>query len=116
MNRTSRLPWHRPVAILCCTAAKVARQCVYNRRPRMAGRTITVAQQKGGAGKTTLVAHLAVAFVRSGLTVAVIDIDPQASLSRWVEARGADPGFSHQQITGWRVPAEVDKARASHDV
>jgi chromosome partitioning protein len=82
----------------------------------MAGRTITVAQQKGGAGKTTLVAHLAVAFVRSGLTVAVIDIDPQASLSRWVEARGANPGFSHQHITGWRVPAEVDKARATHDL
>lgn len=82
----------------------------------MAGRTITVAQQKGGAGKTTLVAHLAAAFIRSGLTVATVDIDPQGSLSRWVEARGADPGFTHLRITGWRVPAAVDRARATHDL
>lgn len=53
----------------------------------MVGTVITVAQQKGGAGKTTLVAHLAVAFVRTGRSVATVDIDPQASLTRWHEER-----------------------------
>ena len=56
----------------------------------MSGIVITIAQQKGGAGKTTLVAHLAVAFHELGRRVATIDIDPQGSLSRqldWAEFR-----------------------------
>jgi chromosome partitioning protein len=49
---------------------------------------ITVAQQKGGAGKTMLAANLATAFAATG-RVALIDIDPQRSLTRWHELRGA---------------------------
>ena len=48
---------------------------------------ITIAQQKGGAGKTTLAAHLALAWAATGQRVAVIDIDPQASLSTWFQLR-----------------------------
>ena len=43
---------------------------------------ITIAQQKGGAGKTTLAAHLALTLAAQR-RVAVIDIDPQASLATW---------------------------------
>ncbi len=39
----------------------------------MTATILTVAQQKGGAGKTTLVAHLAVAFTAASKNVAVID-------------------------------------------
>ena len=53
----------------------------------MAGTIITVAQQKGGAGKTTLTAHLAVAFKDAGKSVALVDIDPQQSLSNWFRLR-----------------------------
>ncbi|MEQ8967750.1 MAG: ParA family partition ATPase [Azospirillaceae bacterium] len=85
----------------------------------MAGTILTVAQQKGGAGKTTLVAHLAVALAASGRRVATVDIDPQASLSRWMEAREealGETGITHRRIGGWRTAAEVERLARDHDV
>ncbi len=49
---------------------------------------VTVAQQKGGAGKTTLVANLAAAWAATR-RVGVLDIDPQRSLARWHALREA---------------------------
>ncbi len=47
-------------------------------------KTIVLASQKGGAGKTTLAAHLAVAAEKAGDGPCVlIDTDPQASLAMW---------------------------------
>jgi len=43
--------------------------------------------QKGGAGKTTLAVHTAVAAHEAGRKVALIDTDPQRSASAWGEAR-----------------------------
>jgi chromosome partitioning protein len=51
------------------------------------GQIITIAQQKGGAGKTTVAAHLAIALAQAGLLVSLLDVDPQASLSSWFAAR-----------------------------
>ncbi|HYD29319.1 MAG TPA: ParA family partition ATPase [Azospirillaceae bacterium] len=86
----------------------------------MLGKIITVAQQKGGAGKTTLAAHLAVAWREAGHSVAVVDIDPQGSLSRWFQVRndvtGGDPGLTHAQITGWRTQREVERLALEHSV
>ncbi|MEK7204689.1 MAG: ParA family protein [candidate division NC10 bacterium] len=49
-----------------------------------------LASQKGGAGKTTLAAHMAVEAERSGAgPVAVVDTDPQGSLSAWWNTRAA---------------------------
>lgn len=54
-------------------------------------KTIVLASQKGGAGKTTLAAHLAVVAEQEGAGPAVlIDTDPQGSLSAWWNAREAD--------------------------
>ncbi|MAJ63680.1 MAG: cobyrinic acid a,c-diamide synthase [Alphaproteobacteria bacterium] len=87
----------------------------------MSGTIITVAQQKGGAGKTTLVAHLAVSLMQRGLSVALVDIDPQASLSYWYDARqesfgDEETGLTHSKISGWRTQREVEELAASHDV
>ena len=48
------------------------------------GKIITFAQQKGGAGKTTILAHLAHAWCSSKKSVALFDLDPQSSLTQWV--------------------------------
>ena len=51
---------------------------------------LVFASQKGGTGKTTLSGHLAVAAQNAGLgPVALIDTDPQGSLSHWWNARKA---------------------------
>lgn len=51
-------------------------------------KAIVFASQKGGAGKTTLAAHLAVAAERAGDGPCVlIDTDPQASLAAWWNGR-----------------------------
>jgi chromosome partitioning protein len=53
-------------------------------------RILTLASQKGGTGKTTLAAHLAVEAERSKTgPVAVIDTDPQGSLAAWWNTREA---------------------------
>lgn len=87
----------------------------------MAAKIITVAQQKGGAGKTTLTAHLAVAFTAARKKVAVVDIDPQQSLTMWYEMRerelgDAGAGLLVSQIKGWRVRNEVDRLAREHEV
>jgi chromosome partitioning protein len=52
-------------------------------------RVIAVCSQKGGVGKTTIAAHLAVRAAMTGQgPIALIDTDPQGSLSEWWRARG----------------------------
>jgi chromosome partitioning protein len=81
---------------------------------------ITVAQQKGGAGKTTLAAHLAVALMQKGKRVAVIDIDPQGSLSMWHKLRTERfgegyTGINHSTTSGWRVGSEISFLKNDYD-
>jgi chromosome partitioning protein len=50
--------------------------------------TLAICASKGGVGKTTLAAALAIAATEDGLYVGLIDTDPQQSLARWMELRG----------------------------
>src|SRR4051812_10256439 len=50
-------------------------------------KVLAIISQKGGAGKTTLTLHLAVAAELAGLTAAVIDLDPQPSATGWRDTR-----------------------------
>ena len=63
-------------------------------------RTLVLASQKGGVGKTTLAGHLGVAAGSAGAgPVALIDTDPQGSLSSWWNERKAeDPLFASVTI------------------
>jgi chromosome partitioning protein len=83
----------------------------------MAGHVITFAQQKGGSGKTTLAAHLAVTWALQGLAVAIIDIDPQGSLSAWYQRREQAhlaPLLTHVRVNGWRTQHEVESLARDH--
>jgi chromosome partitioning protein len=57
---------------------------------------LVLASQKGGSGKTTLSGHLAVEADQAHIgPVALIDTDPQGSLSHWWNVRAADsPHFA----------------------
>jgi chromosome partitioning protein len=79
---------------------------------------ITVAQQKGGAGKTMVAANLAAHW---GAThrVAILDIDPQRSLARWHKlrtARGREPPLTFSDVAGWRVAAALDGLAREADI
>ena len=74
--------------------------------------TIAIVAQKGGVGKTTLALHLAVQAARTGGSIAVIDLDPQASASGWGDTRDDDePAIV--ACPAARLAITLDAAKAS---
>lgn len=89
-------------------------------------RIITVANQKGGVGKTTTTVNVAAGLAQSGLNVLVIDNDPQgnASTALGIEHRAGTPSVYEILVEGeslastiqqcpdvpnlWGVPATID--------
>ena len=88
----------------------------------MAGSIFTVAQQKGGSGKTTVSAHLAVVWsLEAGLSVAILDVDPQGSLGEWLERREqrlgeAATGLTFRTASGWGARREARALARDHDI
>jgi chromosome partitioning protein len=57
-------------------------------------KTLAIANQKGGVGKTTLTVHLTYAAVEAGLRVLLIDMDAQANASlSFPSVEGSKPGL-----------------------
>jgi chromosome partitioning protein len=75
-------------------------------------RTIVVASQKGGAGKTSLLRNVAVVAASVRKNVVMLDADPQGSLTTWYNARGQDtPGLV--RLDGQPIPDLLDGLRGA---
>ena len=87
----------------------------------MLSKVITIAQQKGGTGKTTLAVHLALAFIKyCNLKVAIIDTDPQGSLGKWFMIR-SEKKISNENLTFktaslWGAQYESKSLKKDHDI
>jgi chromosome partitioning protein len=69
---------------------------------------VAIISQKGGSGKTTLALHLSVASSNSGRNTAVIDLDPQASSTKWADRR--------QKFSEVPVVMSVHASRLNHEM
>jgi chromosome partitioning protein len=76
-------------------------------------KTVVITSQKGGSGKTTLAAHLAVAAEHAGNgPVVVIDADPQQTLATWWNAREAEtPKLAPVNLR--ELPGKLDALKTS---
>ncbi len=87
----------------------------------MLSKVITISQQKGGSGKTTLAVHLALAFIRyHNLKVAVIDTDPQGSLGKWymirTEKKVSNENLTFKTASLWGAQYESKALKKDHDI
>jgi chromosome partitioning protein len=76
-------------------------------------RTIALVTQKGGSGKSTLSASLAVTAQAARERVFLIDLDPQNSLTTWAENR-RDANLGVEAITPNKLPAALAALAASN--
>ena len=87
----------------------------------MLSKVITIAQQKGGTGKTTLAVHLALAFIKyHNLKVAIIDTDPQGSLGKWfmirTEKKNSNDNLTFKTASLWGAQYESKTLKNDHDI
>ena len=76
---------------------------------------LVLAQQKGGAGKTTLAVQLAHAFAARGRVVRLADLAPQRSLTRWAALR-QPPDIPCETIPEWQASTGLTRAAAKAKV
>ncbi|MDT8278638.1 ParA family protein [Roseomonas mucosa] len=70
-------------------------------------KVIAVTSDKGGMGKSTAALNISCAAVEDGYEVAVLDLDPQASVGRWARVRKKQ-GLPPRPLAETCVPIDVE--------
>lgn len=81
----------------------------------MAATIITVAQRKGGVGKTTIAVCVAAELSRRGHDIALVDVDPQRSACDWAEPGNLEfpvyeMGLNEAPVAAWARELQLIKA------
>ncbi|TNL96895.1 ParA family protein [Corynebacterium tapiri] len=106
-----------PIAAAARRAAQVLSPGVLELPKPESTRLITVANQKGGVGKTTSSVNLAAALSRCGLKVLVVDLDPQGNASTAVGAEHrAGTTSSYELLIGEAKPEEAIQACSNENL
>ena len=74
---------------------------------------VSIVGQKGGTGKTTLAQCLAVAASQDGLSVLILDLDPQANTANWYDRRQNKESPLVATAPPGRLTQAVEAARSS---
>ena len=72
---------------------------------------ITLMNQKGGVGKTTLALSLAARWHLAGFSVSIVDADPQRSVVFWKEQQSKDSRLAGIDVYAVKLPTEIRNSR-----
>lgn len=75
---------------------------------------ITVANPKGGAGKSTTLLILATSLAAQGASVCIIDCDPRKWSVKWRAGESKNPVVVDGDITEQNITAKIDKYRKEY--
>jgi chromosome partitioning protein len=80
-------------------------------------RVVSFVTQKGGSGKSTTAASIAVAAFQHGHRVFMLELDRQGTLSDWADARPADAGPEFERIDATDLETALGTLReAAYDL
>jgi chromosome partitioning protein len=97
----------------------MVRRSLYTIAPLQPGamKTVSFVAQKGGSGKSTTAASVAVAAMQQGRRVFLLELDKQGTLSDWIESRTVEGGPEFERIDALKLDAAMETlARSGYDL
>lgn len=107
----ARYDWFAMPQLTTYAVRDTDRAHVLGKRTTQATKTIVLASQKGGAGKSTIAVQLSLMAEKNGETI-LVDADPQKSVWEWGALRDAHTPQIFT-VSAWEVPQLVDAAKTN---